>query len=72
MRQAVVPNGRAHSGGAAGTMAASGRHWSLERHTCIPIYWPNIVGYVRIVCTTTAIAIAFTFPRAMLVFYFIR
>lgn len=48
-----------------------GENWFLERHRFIPFYVPNIIGYLRIICTTVAIALAFTHPRSMLVFYFV-
>ncbi|UPR02745.1 phosphatidylinositol synthase [Chloropicon primus] len=46
-------------------------NWFLERHRFIPVYIPNIIGYLRIICTTISIALAFTHPRSMLFFYFI-
>merc|ERR1712144_34673 len=42
-----------------------------SRHSIIPLYLPNIVGYLRIACTTVSIASAFSHPRSMLIFYFI-
>jgi CDP-diacylglycerol--inositol 3-phosphatidyltransferase len=48
----------------------SGKDWFFKRHRIIPVYIPNIIGYLRIICSTVAIALAFTHPRIMLVSYF--
>jgi len=48
-----------------------GEKWFFERHRLIPVYIPNIIGYLRIICTTVAIALAFSHPGSMLVFYFV-
>jgi len=48
----------------------SGKNWFFERHRLIPVYLPNLVGYLRVICTTVAIGLAFTRPKAMLICYF--
>ena len=64
------PGAGANANKLAMSNIGSGKNWFFERHRIIPVYLPNIIGYLRIICSTVAIALAFTHPRAMLVCYF--
>lgn len=59
------PHKTAMVGGRTNTMGF------FQRHRNIALYVPNIVGYLRVVCSAAAVALAFTRPKAMLAFYFV-
>merc|ERR1712078_241020 len=59
------PHKTAMVGGRTNTMGF------FQRHRNIALYVPNIVGYLRVVCSAAAVALAFTRPKAMLASYFV-
>eukprot|EP01023_Acetabularia_acetabulum_P066290 TRINITY_DN8936_c0_g1_i10.p1 TRINITY_DN8936_c0_g1~~TRINITY_DN8936_c0_g1_i10.p1 ORF type:complete len:172 (+),score=5.53 TRINITY_DN8936_c0_g1_i10:75-590(+) len=45
--------------------------WFLQRHESITIFVPNIIGYIRVICTLASLAVAFKHPLMASLVYFV-